>query len=126
VRFCFASLKVNERYGDVSPIICKLLSTLEWPGAGACPNNDRIVYSRCGTAFSIGCPFHGMGWYAIAANYDYGALAGVYVLDHNDERCILDLRSDRGFTEERVHSGDIQRAAGTWRRDGQSHIPFLA
>src|SRR5260370_40845113 len=65
-----------------------------------------------------------IGWYAIAANYDYGALAGVYVLDHNGEKCVLDLRSDRSFTEELVHSGDIQRAAGTWYRYGQSHVSF--
>jgi hypothetical protein len=25
------------------------------------------------------------GWYAIAANYDYGALAGTYVLNRNAE-----------------------------------------
>jgi len=65
-----------------------------------------------------------VGWYAIAANYDYGALAGVYVLDHNGEKWVLDLRSDRTFTEEVVHSGVIQRAAGTWYRYGQSHVSF--
>lgn len=32
------------------------------------------------------------GWYAVVANYDYGALAGVYVLNHDGEKCILDLR----------------------------------
>jgi hypothetical protein len=63
-----------------------------------------------------------IGWYA--ANYDYDALAGVYVLDHNGERCVLDLHSDRSFTEELVHSGDIQKAAGRWYRYGQSHVSF--
>jgi hypothetical protein len=65
-----------------------------------------------------------VGWYAIAANYDYGALAGVYVLDHSGEKCVLDLRADRTFTEVLVHSGYIQRAAGTWYRYGQSHVSF--
>jgi hypothetical protein len=65
-----------------------------------------------------------IGWYAIAANYDYGALAGMYVLDHNGEKCVLDLHSDRSFTEELVRSGDTQRAAGTWYRYGQSHVSF--
>jgi hypothetical protein len=65
-----------------------------------------------------------VGWYSIAANYDYGALAGVYVLDENGERCVLDLRSDRSFTEELVHSGHVQRVAGTWSRYGQAHVSF--
>jgi hypothetical protein len=65
-----------------------------------------------------------IGWYAIAANYDYGVLAGVYVLDGNGERCVLDLRSDRSFTEELVQSGHVQRAVGTWSRYGQAHVSF--
>jgi len=63
-----------------------------------------------------------IGWYAVAANYDYGALAGVYVLNQNGEVCVLDLRSDRSFTEELTQSGNSQRAAGTWHRYGQAHI----
>jgi hypothetical protein len=64
------------------------------------------------------------GWYAIAADYDYGALAGVYVLDQNGERCVLDLRPDRSFTEELVLSGNLQRDTGTWHRYGESHVSF--
>jgi hypothetical protein len=65
-----------------------------------------------------------VGWYAVAANYDYGALAGVYLLDQNPERCVLALHSDHTFTEELVHSGQVQRAVGTWYRYGQAHVNF--
>jgi hypothetical protein len=65
-----------------------------------------------------------IAWYTVAANYDYSALAGVYVLNQNGERCVLNLRSDRSFTEELTQSGNIQRAAGTWHRYGQAHVSF--
>jgi hypothetical protein len=64
------------------------------------------------------------GWYAVAANYDYPALSGVYVLNQNAEKCVLDLHSDRTFTEELVRSGNVQRATGTWHRYGESHVSF--
>lgn len=63
-------------------------------------------------------------WYAIAANYDYGALAGTYVLNRGAEKCTLDLRSDRTFTEELVRAGSVQNAQGTWHRYGESHVSF--
>jgi hypothetical protein len=63
-------------------------------------------------------------WYAIAANYDYGALAGTYVLNRDTERCTLDLRSDRTFTEELVRAGSVHKAQGTWHRYGESHVSF--
>jgi hypothetical protein len=47
-------------------------------------------------------------WYAVAANYDYGALAGIYVLDQNTERCLLALHSDGTFTEELVYPGEFR------------------
>jgi hypothetical protein len=65
-----------------------------------------------------------IGWYAVAANYDYSALAGVYVLNQDGERCVLDLRTDRSFTEELTQPGNIQRVAGTWHRYGQAHVSF--
>ena len=63
-------------------------------------------------------------WYVIAANYDYGALAGTYIFNRGVERCTLDLRSDRTFTEELVRAGGVQKAQGTWRRYGESHVSF--
>jgi hypothetical protein len=63
-------------------------------------------------------------WYVIAADYDYGALAGTYVLNRGTEKCTLDLRSDRTFTEELVRAGWVQKAQGTWRRYGESHVSF--
>lgn len=63
-------------------------------------------------------------WYVIAANYDYGALAGTYLLNRDTERCTLYLRSDRTFTEDLVRAGSVQRAQGTWHRYGESHVSF--
>jgi len=63
-------------------------------------------------------------WYVVAADYDYGALAGTYVFDQNGERCTLHLRSDRTFTEELNHAGAVQTAEGTWRRIGEAGVSF--
>ncbi len=38
-------------------------------------------------------------WYSIAANYDYGVLAGMYVFDGNGEKCTLQLWPDRTFAQ---------------------------
>jgi hypothetical protein len=59
-------------------------------------------------------------WYVIAANYYYGALAGTYVLNRDAERCTLDLRSDRTFTEKLICEGRFQEVQGTWHRYGES------
>jgi hypothetical protein len=48
-------------------------------------------------------------WYVIAVNYDYRALAGTYVFNRDAERCALDLRSDRTFTEELVRAGGVKK-----------------
>jgi hypothetical protein len=63
-------------------------------------------------------------WYSVAANYDYDALAGTYVLHSGIETCILHLRTDHTFTEELNHAGKIQKVQGVWRRYGQSHVSF--
>jgi hypothetical protein len=63
-------------------------------------------------------------WYAIAANYDYGALAGTYVFQGRGETCILYLRPDRTFVQELDRSGEIQRSRGQWHRYGESHVSF--
>jgi hypothetical protein len=63
-------------------------------------------------------------WYVVAANYDYSALAGTYVLDQNGEKSTLRLWSDRTFTQELVRSGSVQKAQGIWYRYGESHVSF--
>lgn len=64
------------------------------------------------------------GWYAVAANYDYQALAGTYVLTRNGEKCTLKLRSDHTFSEEIDRSGSLQIVRGQWHRYGESHVSF--
>ncbi len=64
------------------------------------------------------------GWYVLAADYGYGALAGVYVLKQNGETCVLHLRADRTFTEELTRAGLSQTTTGTWYRYGEAHVSF--
>ena len=65
-----------------------------------------------------------IGWYILAANYDYSALAGTYIYLQNGEKCTLRLRADRSFTEELVHDGKSRTATGTWHRYGEAHVSF--
>ncbi|WP_213804817.1 hypothetical protein [Granulicella sp. dw_53] len=66
-----------------------------------------------------------VGWYSIAANYDYGALSGTYTINRNGEQCTLHLRPDQTFTEELKREGVAQqKAEGRWRRYGQAHVSF--
>lgn len=64
------------------------------------------------------------GWYIIAANYGYSALAGKYVYDMNGHKCTLILKADRSFTEELNHDGSSQKVIGTWYRYGEAHVSF--
>jgi hypothetical protein len=64
------------------------------------------------------------GWYAIAANYDYEAVAGTYTLKLPDESSTLILKSDRTFKQELTHLGRVEHAAGSWRRLGEGGIAF--
>jgi hypothetical protein len=63
-------------------------------------------------------------WYSVAANYDYGALAGTYVFRGNDEACTLYLRPDQTFLQELKRSGHTQKAAGRWHRYGEAGVAF--
>src|SRR5882762_7822045 len=63
-------------------------------------------------------------WYSLAANYDYGALAGTYVFHGNGETCTLQLRPDRTFVQELSRSGEIQKSQGHWDRYGEAHVSF--
>jgi hypothetical protein len=64
------------------------------------------------------------GWYCIAANYDYGALAGTYILKLNGETYVLCLRADKTFTDKLIGSGNTKQSEGTWRRIGEGGVVF--
>jgi hypothetical protein len=83
--------------------------------------NKRLVSIVIVTVVAIGLF---AAWYYVAANYDYGTLAGVYIFERNDERCVLDLRPDRSFREQLSYSGNIRQAEGTWHRYGEAHVSF--
>ena len=64
------------------------------------------------------------GWYPIAANYDYSALAGTYVWHRGTASCLLVLRPDRTFHQELSVDGHRAAADGTWHRSGMSGADF--
>jgi hypothetical protein len=64
------------------------------------------------------------GWYAVAADYDYGALAGTYVWAGNGAKCTLKLAPDHTFSEEIDYFGNRQIVQGQWHRYGESHVSF--
>lgn len=80
-----------------------------------------FLQAICGVLVVIALFF---GWYYIAANHDYAALAGTYVFHGNGEVCTLHLQSDRTFVEDLNRSGETQRSQGQWHRYGQSHVSF--
>jgi hypothetical protein len=65
-----------------------------------------------------------IGWYSVAANYDYGALAGTYVLAAGGNQCTLRLAPDHTFTEEIGDSSNRRVVQGQWHRYGQAHVSF--
>lgn len=65
-----------------------------------------------------------VGWYSVAANYDYGALSGTYVFNRGDEKCTLRLNQDQTFSEELDSSGTVRQAEGQWHRYGEAHVSF--
>ena len=80
------------------------------------PRRASIAILLSGVLFVI--------WYSVAANYDYGALAGTYVSHSNGATCILQLKPDRTFVEEVNRPGGTQRSEGHWRRYGEAHVAF--
>jgi hypothetical protein len=52
-------------------------------------------------------------WYSVAANYDYGAVAGTYSLRRTGEASTLVLKEDRSFQQELIRRGKIERAKGS-------------
>jgi hypothetical protein len=65
-----------------------------------------------------------VGWYSVAANYDYGALAGTYSYNGNGVSSTLLLRKDRSFHQEVMERGRREVADGSWRRIGEGGVNF--
>jgi hypothetical protein len=63
-------------------------------------------------------------WYSIAANYDYQALFGTYVIDRPDETCTLRLQADGTFFEVLKRPNSVHAASGTWHRFGEAGVEF--
>ena len=65
-----------------------------------------------------------IGWYSIAANYDYGVVSGAYSFRHGNDESTLILRRDRSFQQELKHNGKVEQSQGTWRRIGEGGVVF--
>lgn len=63
-------------------------------------------------------------WYAVAADYGYGMVAGTYFYRHAGESSTLVLKKDRTFIQERVRNSKVELARGEWRRSGEGGISF--
>ena len=63
-------------------------------------------------------------WYSIAADYDYRAVSGTYILQRSGETSTLVLRPDRSFEQEVNRAGKLERAHGSWRRIGEGGLVF--
>jgi hypothetical protein len=61
-----------------------------------------------------------MSWWTVAANYDYGSLAGTYVFRDRATRCVLRLRADQTYTERVATTNGTSAASGTWWRFGEA------
>jgi len=63
-------------------------------------------------------------WYIIASDYSDSVAFGTYHLAQNDETSTLILKSDHSFQQELRKHGRVERAAGNWRRIGESGVAF--
>jgi hypothetical protein len=64
------------------------------------------------------------GWYLWVADYGYAAISGTYVFRNDGQYSTLVLSKNRVFHQELSSSGNVQRAEGTWRREGEGGVCF--
>jgi hypothetical protein len=65
-----------------------------------------------------------VGWYVIAADYSYHAIAGTYTLKMKDASSTLVLREDQTFQQTLYEHGINKSSQGTWRRLGEGGVVF--
>jgi hypothetical protein len=63
-------------------------------------------------------------WYTVASDYGDAVTSGTYHLAQNGETSTLVLKPDHSFQQELNKLGNVERAAGTWRRFGEGAIEF--
>ncbi|HZQ44449.1 MAG TPA: hypothetical protein VFA99_14435 [Acidobacteriaceae bacterium] len=64
------------------------------------------------------------GWWYVASNYDYSALAGTYAFRGDGVTSKLVLKSDQTFHQQVTIDGRTSTADGTWHRSGEAGVNF--
>jgi hypothetical protein len=64
------------------------------------------------------------GWYCVAANYDYDALAGTYSFHAHGVSSTLILRADGSFHQEVQEGNRREVADGSWNKAGEAGVGF--
>jgi hypothetical protein len=82
----------------------------------------RVVGTIAGTILVGWMLF--VGWWWIASNYDYAALAGTYAFHGDGVTSKLVLRPDQTFHQEVTKDGRTSAADGTWHRSGEAGVNF--
>jgi len=64
------------------------------------------------------------GWWVVASNYDYSALAGTYDYRKDGVASTLYLKKDGTFQQKLVAGDNVDSARGTWHRIGEGGVTF--
>jgi hypothetical protein len=73
---------------------------------------------------SLGVIVISFGWLFFAMDYSDHVVVGTYVMASSGQTCILTLRTDHSFHQERTQMGSTVTADGVWRRIGEGGLAF--
>lgn len=73
---------------------------------------------------SLGVIVIAFGWLFFATDYSDHMVVGTYVMDGGGQTCILTLKADHSFHQERTQMGKTSAADGAWRRIGEGGLAF--
>lgn len=73
---------------------------------------------------SLGVIVISFSWLFIAMDYSDHVVVGTYVMASSGQSCILTLKADHSFHQERTQMGKTLAADGAWRRIGEGGLAF--
>jgi hypothetical protein len=65
-----------------------------------------------------------IAWLFLAMDYSDHVVVGTYVMTYKEQTCILTLKADHSFHQERMQVGKSLVADGEWRRVGEGGLAF--